>query len=404
MTKTFTIGYLDCSSGVSGDMMLGALVDAGVPLDHLSHVLSKLPLSGYKLEAEKVMRCGLAATQVRVILTEHTHHEHRGLPAVIEIIRAGRLDTALEEKACAVFRNLAEAEARVHGCAAEEVHFHEVGAVDAICDIVAAVAGLEWLKLDELLFSTVSLGGGTARSGHGALPVPAPAVVELLRGLPVAGGPVDVELATPTGAALLKTLGKPSPQWPSMRIQRIGCGAGGRDIPRWPNVLRLAVGPAGAGTDTESDFVWSLEVNLDDMTGVEVAFLAEQLREAGALDVFVEPILMKKGRPAVKVNALCEPSALSGIEDALWRHSTTLGVRRSLWQRSKLRRTIETVKTPWGDVRVKLAFLGDEAIRCEPEYEDCRHISEEHRLPLRQVQQAARDACRARMGRVSPED
>jgi len=392
--STGKTAYLDCFSGISGDMCLGALVDAGMPLDVIREALKGLPVSGYGLEAEKVSRAGIAATRVLVSLDEHAHHPHRGLSDVLDIIRAGDLAKPVEEKASAVFRCLAEAEARVHNTDVDSVHFHEVGAVDAICDIVGTAAGLECLGLEELLFSTVSLGGGTVKAAHGILPVPAPAVAALLKGLPTAGGPVACELATPTGAAILKALGKPSPVWPPMRIEQVGYGAGSKEFPGWPNVLRLAVGEASTGAETQTDYIWSVETNLDDMTGEEMGFLAERLFTAGALDVFTMPIQMKKGRPGVKLTVLCAPELLAPVEEAFWRHSTTLGVRRMLLERSKLRRATQTVATPWGEVRVKIAFLGDEMVRFEPEYEDCRRIAEAEGLSLRDVYTKAREARR----------
>jgi len=384
------IAYLDCFSGISGDMCLGALVDAGVPLDAMREALATLPLSGYELRAAKVKRAGIAATRVEVVLTDQVH-EHRGLREVLDVVCAGKLGARVEERACEVFRNLAAAEARVHDIDPDRVHFHEVGAVDAICDVVGAVVGLDRLGAEEVRFGTVYVGGGTVRAAHGILPVPAPATAELLKGVPTAGGPVPFELTTPTGAALLKTLGAPSPQWPAMRIERLGYGAGARDTPELPNVLRVAVGECGTGAQTESDVVWCLEVNLDDMTGEEIGFCTERLLQDGALDVFATPIQMKKGRPAVKLSVLCQPEGLGRMEEALWRHTTTLGMRRALLQRSKLRRRTETVQTPWGEVRVKLAFLGKELVRCEPEYEDCRAIAEREGLPLREVYRKARD-------------
>ncbi|MDP6439712.1 MAG: nickel pincer cofactor biosynthesis protein LarC [Candidatus Brocadiia bacterium] len=387
------IGYLDCFSGVSGDMMLGALVDAGVALETIRAALAGLPLEGYRLEEHKVTRGGIAATKVDVILAHEHEHAHRGLSEVTDLIRAGELSTEVEGRSIRVFRNLAEAEAKVHGTTVEHVHFHEVGAVDAICDIVGAVAGFEALGLDELLFSKVALGGGMVRTEHGSLPVPAPATAELLKGLPTAGGPVEFELTTPTGAALLRTLGRPSPGWPEMAVERIGCGAGGRDISGHPNVLRLAVGTPERGA--ESDEVWVLEVNLDDMTGEEIGYLAERLRNGGALEVFTTPVQMKKNRPGVLLTVLCTPEGRGAMEEVLWRHSTTLGVRRSLRARSKLARRHETVETPWGEVRVKLGLLGDEVVRCEPEYEDCRRIAEAAGVALREVNHAARTAWHA---------
>ncbi len=386
------VGYLDCFSGISGDMCLGALVDAGVALDAIVDALAGLPITGYRLTAQRVMRAGIAATRVEVGLDESEHHPHRGLKDVLTIIGGGGLPEEVVERSSAVFRNLAEAEALVHGTDVDSVHFHEVGAVDAICDVVGTVVGIRELGLDALRFSTVMLGGGSVQAAHGTLPVPAPATVELLKGLPTAGGPVDVELTTPTGAAILKTLGEPSPHWPPMSIEEIGYGAGGRDLEALPNVLRLTVGRAPARADTESDCVWVLEANLDDMTGEEVGYCTEKLMAAGALDAFTAPIQMKKGRPGVRLTVLCVPESLQATEALLWKHTSTLGVRRCLWQRSKLGRDTRAVTTPWGQVRMKLAWLGGRVIRCEPEYEDCKAIADANDVSLREVYRAARAA------------
>ncbi len=393
------IGYLDCFSGVSGDMCLGACVDAGVPLAVIENALEGLPLSGYALSAERTMRAGLSATQVRVVLEQHHHHPHRGLADVLSILQAGCLPEKVLERSCRVFRRLAEAEARVHDTDPDSVHFHEVGAVDAICDIVGTVAALEELGLDALKFSTVMLGGGTVEAAHGTLPVPAPATAELLKGLPTAGGPVDVELTTPTGAALVSTLGEPSVLWPGMSVDALGYGAGARELPEMPNVLRLAVGEVPAG-EVETDAVWMLEANLDDMTGEELGFCTEKLLSGGALDVWTSTVQMKKGRPGVRLSLLCAPARREALEELIWQHTSTLGVRRSLWQRSKLRRETRPVETPWGEVGVKVAHLGGRMVRCEPEYEDCRALAEEEGLSLREVYRAAiaaftpgRDCC-----------
>ncbi len=386
------IGYLDCFSGISGDMCLGALVDAGVPLAAIEEALRGLPVSGYCLEASPVLRAGIAATRVEVKLDESEHHPHRGLQDVLAIIEEGHLPAEVAERSAAVFRNLAEAEARVHRTDVESVHFHEVGAVDAICDIVGTVVGIHELGLDTVKFSTVALGGGTVRAAHGVLPVPAPATVELLRGIPSVGGPVDFELTTPTGAAILKTLGEPSAHWPQMSVEAVGYGAGARDIEALPNALRLVVGtPAGRG-ETDSDYVWVLETNLDDMTGEEVSYCTGKLMAAGALDVFTVPIQMKKNRPGILLTVLCPPDLLAEMEGIVWKHTSTLGVRRSLWQRAKLRRQSRPVRTPWGEVRLKIAYLGDRIVRCEPEYEDCKALAEANNLSLREVYRSARAA------------
>jgi len=383
------VGYLDCFSGISGDMCLGAVVDAGVPLDTIQAALAKLPIHGYSLVAEKVKRAGMAATHVQVRMEEHEHHPHRGLHKILSIIGESGLPDAVVEKSSAVFRNLGEAEAHVHQTDVDTVHFHEVGAVDAICDIVGTVVGLEELRLDALKFSTVRLGGGTVKAAHGVLPVPAPATAELLKGLPTAGGPIDVELTTPTGAAILKTLGEPCAQWPPMSVETVAYGAGTRDPREVPNLLRLVIGESPAPAAAESDHILVLETNLDDMTGEEIGHCTEKLMAAGALDAFTTPVQMKKNRPGVELTVLCEPQALRGLETVLWRHSSTLGIRRSVWQRSKLRREVRTVSTPWGEVRVKVAYLGEEIVRREPEYEDCKAIADANGLSLRQVLRAA---------------
>jgi len=386
------IGYFDCCCGVSGDMCLGAVVAAGVPLETIESALRTLPLEGWSLAAETVQRAGLAAVKVTVHLDETAHHPHRGLSDVLAIIAAGSLPGDVAERSAAVFRKLADAEARVHGTTPEHVHFHEVGAVDAICDIVGTVVGLHELKLDALLHSTIAVGGGTVTCAHGTLPVPAPAASELLKGLPIVGGPVDVELATPTGVALLQTLAEPSVTIPAMTPETVGCGAGGRDLDGVPNVLRLTIGQSTCSDDAEADAVWILETNLDDMTGEQIAFCAERLFERGALDVFTTPVLMKKGRPGVVLSALCDDARRADIERLIFEHTSTFGVRRTLWQRTKLARSWRTVETQWGPVRMKIARLGGRELRCEPEYEDCRALAEANDVPLSDVQRAARSA------------
>jgi uncharacterized protein (TIGR00299 family) protein len=386
------IGYLDCFSGISGDMCLGALVDVGVPLEVIAGALETLPLRGYSLAARGVRRCGMRATHVEVALEHDHHHPRRGLSDVLAIVEGGSLPDKVVADSSAVFRALAEAEALVHGSHPDKVHFHEVGAVDAICDIVGTAVGLHELGLDALKFSTVSLGGGMVKAAHGVLPVPAPATAELLRGLPTAGGPVDFELATPTGAAILKVLAEPSPRWPAMTVERIGCGAGGRDLKELPNVLRLAVGQAPSDGGLEADTVWVLEANVDNMTGEEVGYCTERLLAAGALDVFTVPVHMKKNRPGVVLTVLCAPESLREMQALVLKHSTTLGLRCCLHHRAKLRRESRPVSTPWGDVRVKEGFIGERRVRCEPEYEDCRRIADERDLPLRQVYRAALEA------------
>ncbi len=386
------IAYLDCFSGISGNMCLGALVDAGLSIDWMRETLGALPLHGYQVTCERVMRRGISATFVDVKLDRGGQHPHRGLSDVLEIIQSAALPAKVKDDSAAVFRELAAAEAKVHDTDVDRIHFHEVGAVDAICDIVGTAAGLYQLGVERLLFGRVHMGGGTVQVAHGLLPVPAPATAELLRGVPTAGGPVDRELTTPTGAAILRALGEPSPSWPPMALERVGYGAGNWDPDEVPNVLRLGLGQSGATAGVESDNVWVIETNLDDMTGEEVGYCVEKLLEAGALDAFTAPVQMKKNRPGVLLTLLCEPDALRELEDVIWRHTSTLGVRRSLWHRSKLAREFQTVNTPWGSVRMKVCRRQGELLRAQPEYEDCRDRAQEHGVPLRQVYQAALSA------------
>ncbi|MFP4176659.1 MAG: nickel pincer cofactor biosynthesis protein LarC [Candidatus Brocadiia bacterium] len=390
--------YFDCSSGVSGDMCLGALVDGGVPLSHISDTLEGLPFEGYTLEEQKVTRAGLAATRVKVQIDESHEPPHRHLEDVMKILHGGNLDARIAEKAGRVFQRLARAEAGVHDTTPGEVHFHEVGAIDAICDITGTVAGLEWLNPDRILFSRISVGGGRVDAAHGRLPVPAPATVELLRGYETCGGPIDEELTTPTGAALLTCLGENTPRWPDMSIEKIGIGAGGRNPDTLPNVLRLVVGTSGDGGG-ESDYIWQIETNLDDATGEEIGFCVNRLREEGALDVFTTPVQTKKDRPAVKLTVLCKPGRRRKMENLLFQLTPTIGVRRNLMERARLRRHTERVSTPWGEVRMKVAELPGGKKRATPEYDDCAALARRHNISLRRV---FREAYKARQ-QTSPE-
>ncbi len=383
--------YLDCYSGVSGDMFLGALVDWGVALEVIREALRTLPLDGYELRSRDVRRGGVAATKVDVVCEERDH-PHRGLDDVLHILQEGDLAPEVLAQSSTVFRNLARAEAQVHDTDPNSVHFHEVGAVDAICDIVGTVAGLNHIGADELYFSRLALGGGTVEAAHGTLPVPAPATVKLLEGLPASGGPVDIELTTPTGAALVSALGEPRPRWPDMQLTSVGHGAGDHDLDDLPNLLRLVTGRTDPEIEVESDHVWCLEANLDDMTGEEIGFCCRRLMEDAALDVFSTPIQMKKDRPGLKITVLCAPTDLHTCERILFRNSTTLGIRRRLMQRSKLQRKVVSIETPWGEARGKIAGGDEVEQRFEPEYEDCARIARDNDLPLRQVYNEVRRA------------
>jgi len=404
------LAYFDPFSGASGDMILGALVDAGLPLAALRRELEKLPLEGYSLSARKVERAGLAGTKVNVKLRAHEHEEHphrpsassgrpepvegRRLPDILRILRRSGLPKGDQEKAVAVFRRLAEAEARVHRCAPEDIHFHEVGAVDAIVDIVGTVVGLRLLGIERVACGPLRTGTGTVECAHGRLPVPAPATAQLLKGFPSMGTEIEGELTTPTGAALLTTLADSFGPPPPMTVAAVGYGAGSADREALPNLLRVFIGEAAAAD--EADAVVVLEANLDDLSPQVLGYLMERLFEAGALDAFLAPIYMKKNRPGVLLTVIAEPGTVPAIEELIFAETTTFGLRRTTATRRKLAREWVEVATRYGKVRVKVGRMGRRLVQAAPEYEDCRAIAARRGVPLREVQQAALDAFRRR--------
>ena len=381
------IAYLDCFSGVSGDMILGALVDAGLAIADLREDLSRLPLSGYELTAERVSRGGIVGTQVAV-KTEGAH-ERRGLFDIIEIIAKADLPAEVTGPARRAFERLAKAEARVHGHSVEEVHFHEVGAIDAIMDIVGAFCGFHRLGIEAVYASPLPLGGGWVKTAHGRLPVPAPATVELLHGVPSYGGPVEEELVTPTGAAILTTACREFGAMPPMTIKAIGWGAGTKELPR-PNLLRMFLGEPTARP--REQLLALIETNIDNMNPELFGHVMEQLFAAGALDVFYTPIVMKKSRPATLVSVLAEPALVDTLSDILFRETTTLGVRVTEVARRCLEREWREVETEFGPVRIKIGRLNDEAVNVAPEYEDCARLAKQKDVPIADVYQAAREA------------
>lgn len=378
------LAYFDCFSGVSGDMTLGALVDAGADLRAIEAELRKLPVAGWSLEAEKVKRGALAATLVKVT-TKETHH-HRGLTKILDSIGKAGLEPRVAERASAIFRRLGEAEARIHNTTVEQVHFHEVGALDAIVDIVGAAVGCELLGIEEFACSAVNVGGGRAQTAHGPLPVPAPASIEMLRGKPVYSSGIEKELTTPTGAAIVSTLCAHFGALPPMTASAIGYGAGSWELPEQANVLRLVIGESAVASARPGEqIVTVLETNLDDMNPQIYGYIAEQAFAAGALDVYATAVQMKKGRPGVLLTLLCEPQQADGLAALLFRETTTLGVRSYEARRRVLARETVTVETALGRVRMKLARLNGSVLNAAPEYEDCRRIAAERGVPLKQV-------------------
>jgi uncharacterized protein (TIGR00299 family) protein len=376
-------GYLDCASGISGDMLLGAMLDAGLSLDTLAAELAGLRLPGWSLRAERVARAGIAATLARVEVAE-TPQPHRRLPEVLALLEASSLHAHDRERASAIFGRLADAEASVHGIGREEVDFHEVGAVDAIVDIAGAAAGLRVLGIDELYCSPLPAGGGVARSQHGDLPVPAPATLALIAqvGAPVAGSQHDrpMELVTPTGAAIAVTLA--TFERPAMRVQAVGYGAGGRDPQGWPNVLRLWIGETIA---RQWPTMLLLETNIDDMNPEFYGYVQERLFAAGAVDVWFQPVQMKKNRPGVTLSALCPPDREDAVAGVLLRETSTLGVRVSEVSRHEAERETMEFESSLGRAAVKVKLLPGELPQIAGEYDSCRRIAEARALPLAEV-------------------
>jgi len=388
------IAYFDCIAGASGDMLLGALVDAGLPLESLRARLAPLGLGlEFELKANKVSKNGFGATKVDVIVHEHPHEHERShgrhLAEIEAILHQSSLPGQIQEKAAGIFRRLAEVEAGIHGLPVEQVHLHEVGGVDTIVDVVGTLVGLEELGVQQVYASPLPLGRGFVKGAHGQIPLPAPATVALLKDVPVRGSEIELELVTPTGAVLLSSLCTGFGPIPAMTLTGQGYGAGGRDLPI-PNVLRLLLGQqteAGQAAGIESLVL--LETNVDDNSAEINGYVMEALLAAGALDVFFTPIQMKKNRPATLLSVLCRPLDVDALEAILFRETSTLGVRRQPVERRCLERTSETVATPYGPVRVKVARLPDGTSKRAPEYEDCKQAAQAHHVPLRVVYAAA---------------
>ncbi len=382
------IAYFDCTSGISGDMTLGALVDAGVDLSAIQAGIDSLGLPTCRLVSEEVKRHGFRATKVNV---EHEpEHAHRHLHHITDMIDASTLTGSQKELAKRIFTRLGEAEAKVHGTTIRKVHFHEVGAVDSIADIVGCAIGLELLGVDRISCSPIPTGSGHIVIAHGRVAVPAPATAELLKGIPLETSAIDCELTTPTGAAIVATVVDDFGPLPTMKITSIGYGAGTKELTEQANVLRLLVGDTRA--DQLNDQIWVLETNLDDISGEIVGHCTNLLAEAGALDVYTTAIQMKKNRPGMKLSVLCEGELIKKLEKIIFRETATLGIRRWPVSRHKLDRRPHSVETPFGTVLGKLAILADGGTSFSPEYESCRQIAEAQQVPLKDVYGAARQA------------
>jgi len=387
--------YFDCSNGISGDMALGALLDAGVELKALRRELRRLPVQGWRLEAQSVRRMGVAATRARVVLSKSAPQPRRDYAAIRAMLEGVSLPGRAGERALRAFALLGRAEAAVHGVPLAKVHFHEVGAVDAVIDIVGSMVGLELLGAEEFAASTVVVGSGQVPSEHGALPIPAPATARLLEGAPIEAGPAPLEMTTPTGAAILMTLNPRFGPLPPVRLERTGYGAGRREIAGRTNCLRLLIGAPLGGRGAarlQTDRLLLLTTEIDDMNPEFYGPLLERLFQAGCRDAFLTPIVMKKGRPGVSIRVLTEEARQGQMLEILLRHSSTFGVKAAEVERHCLRRKRARVRTPYGSVFVKIGYWGEEVLKAVPEYEDCRRLAQKADVPIGRVYQSAQEA------------
>jgi hypothetical protein len=390
------IAYFDCFSGASGDMLIGSLLDAGLDLEVLKKGLAGLDFHGYKLTAEKVVRSGITATKFDVVMDEEehehhhetSHHHHRGLSEILNIINNGKIPDSVKTKSSEIFRKLGTVEAGIHGVPLEEVHFHELGAIDTIVDIVGTVLALETLKIERVYSSPLAVGSGTVKTAHGVLPVPAPATLQILAdaGVPIVNAPPSEnppgELLTPTGAVLITSLAKEYKQ-PNMKVEKTGYGAGNKQFPTWPNVVRVWLGEETAGVS--DDGLVLLETNIDDMNPQIYGYLMEKLFNEKAADVWFTPIQMKKNRPAIMLSVLAPASLETKLTEIIMRETSTLGIRSRPVSRHMAHREIIEFDSSLGRAKAKIKRFGDDIVAVSPEYDDCRRLALEHNLPLHEV-------------------
>ena len=393
--------YFDCFSGASGDMIVGALVDAGVPLDEIRAALGSLSIDREAVWTERVQRAGIGATkfQVRGEDAGHGHHHqkhggvateahaHRTLPEIYTLIDGSRLSAAGKDRAKALFARLGDVEATIHGTPADKVHLHEVGSLDSIVDIVSTVHALELVDARRIVASPLNVGGGTIRSSHGLYPVPAPATARLLEGVPVYSGTQQTEMVTPTGALLITAYATEFGGIPPMRIAKIGYGAGARSFDDTPNVLRVLIGEADASASSHTIVV--IEAEIDDMNPQIFGVVMDTLLAEGALDVFYTPVQMKKNRPGTLLSIIAPPTAREKLTTIVFRETTTIGVRYREMTRECLERDNRTVSTPFGDVRFKIARRDGEIMNASPEFDDCVNLAKRHGRPIKDIQAAA---------------
>ncbi len=402
--------YVDCFAGAAGDMILGAFLDAGLPLDALQGALGSLAVDGWQVSADRVVKGGISAVKFRVHelaavgagasdTTPAPSHRHYHLKHIRAAIDRSALSTAGKTRANAMFTRLAEAEAAIHGTALDKVHLHEVGAIDSIIDIVGAVFAFEWFAADRVVVSPMNVGGGMVRSAHGVFPVPAPATLRVLGDAPVYSSGIQAELLTPTGALVLTEYARQFGPLPAMRVARIGYGAGDRDLPETPNVLRVVVGTAAeAGDAAPSVRVTVMACEIDDMNPQIFGVLMDRLLADGALEVFYQPVQMKKNRPGTLMTVVCRPDDRRRLADLVFRETTTIGVRYHEMDRECLDRETVTVTTQWGEVRIKVARRGDDVLNVQPEFDDVARLAAGHGVPIKDVHAQAQKAWLDRKG------
>jgi uncharacterized protein (TIGR00299 family) protein len=381
------IAYFNCFAGAGGDMIAAAMLDTGLDAGFLRARLATLGIKGLDLKIDETRRAGLRAMLFEPVAPRQD--KPRNLQQIKEIVSASKIGEKAKETAVKIFERLAEAEGSVHGKEPGHVHFHELGAVDSIVDIVSACVGIEALGIERVFCSPLRLGGGMLKSAHGLLPVPAPATAELLKGVPVEGGPGQVELLTPTAAAILTTVVERFGPLPEMRIEAIGNGAGSLDPEEFPNILRLFVGETTTADSATADTVCLLETNLDDATGEIIGSVVEGLFERGALDVFTTPIVMKHSRPGVQLSIMCKPEDAQRLEEALLEQGLTFGVRRRVMHRRKLPRGFVRVQTPFGEIRIKTGLLKGKTVAAKPEFSDCAAAAKTHNVAVKFVMETA---------------
>ncbi|MDA3892424.1 MAG: nickel pincer cofactor biosynthesis protein LarC [Salinivirgaceae bacterium] len=379
--------YYDCFAGISGDMNLGALIDLGVDPDYLKSELEKLNIDGFHLKIEKTERRGIYGTLASVIIENQDNEKHRHLRHVHEIVNDSSLSNKVKETSLKIFQLIAEAEAKVHNIEIQKVHFHEVGALDSIADIIGAAICLDYLKVDKVLSSPIQLGGGTVKCAHGVMPVPAPATALIVANIPVKTGLVQHEATTPTGAAILAATVDEFTETINSPITKTGYGIGQRDISEVPNILRVHLIETQAQLDdVRQESAVVLECNLDDMKAEHLEYLMDKLFDNGASDAWFTPIVMKKSRPATMVSVLCNPEKAAEMKTILFENSTTLGIRETQIAKSMLRREEKTVETKYGTVRIKECFLKGESLRYKPEFEDCKTLAIKHNVSISAIE------------------